>query len=319
MKQGFSLYATLATTSLSFLIAGVGFYSFSNIQHAPNTQVSLVACTYREQPPTTVAKAVYVEDVTTGSVLEEKNAYAQLPLASLTKIMTASVALDSLDPKDVVVIPEEAFSVGSTSGLFADERWTVGDLLGYTLITSSNEGAHALALIASQKDVETHDSFIRKMNEKAQSIDLISTYFINDTGLDVSTTTAGAYGSAYDVAQLLLFASKEHPDIMSFSTHKEIDFVSLSGFVHTAKHTSTITGNIAGNTIAKTGYTDLAGGNLGVIVEPVLGRPVVIVVLGSTREDRDDDVLALSHYAKRVMVKDVLCGASQKVAVFNDI
>lgn len=306
---GFSLHATIAASSMALAIGLVGFVSFANIQsESLASQLSLVSCAHTPQPPAVVGVAGYVLDLASGEALYEKNALAQLPLASITKIMTGIVALDTLREDAVVTIPHGAFGVEGSHVLLEGERWRVGDLLNVMLITSSNHAARALALLASEPRGETIDAFIVRMNERAQNADLVSMYFLNETGLDTSEVIAGGYGSARDVAHLFAIAAERYKPVAAASTDAKRTLTSESGFTRTAEHTSALLSTLPGVIAVKTGYTDLAGGNLAVIVEPVPGRPVAVVILGSTREARHTDVLSLTAYAQRLLRMRTLCG-----------
>ena len=92
------------------------------------------------------AKAAYVYDLRTGEVLFAKNEDKRLPLASLTKVMSALVARDISPDYGIVTVGEEALENDGDSGLFRDEKWALKDLLDFSLITSSNDGMRAVAL-----------------------------------------------------------------------------------------------------------------------------------------------------------------------------
>ncbi len=264
--------------------------------------------TVAAEPPI-AARAAYAYDVQSGAILFEKDSDAQLPLASLTKIMTVLTASQALTPTTTVEISKDALTPEGESGLTVGEKWRVKDLADFTLITSSNDGARALMLASSDALHMRQEDFYAAMNRRAEALNLSGTYFINETGLDVSSSTAGAYGSARDVAHLLAYASTAIPALVDGSVKEEETFTSLSGINHKATNTSSLAATLIGSIASKTGYTDLAGGNLAVIYEPVPGRPVAIAVLGSTREGRDDDVRILSTYAGDVLKRDILCSS----------
>lgn len=271
--------------------------------------VAAVSCSVSSRPQVS-AEVVYVYDIVGQKVLFEKNASQQMPLASLTKLMTAYVASDVLSPDKTLTITSESFAPEGDSGLRLGEKWHVKDLVDFTLITSSNDGAHTLALAVAEAERIPYESFARLMNEKAAEIGLGQTFFLNETGLDVSSSTSGAYGSAYDIATLLANIYSSHSSAFSASSEAQKTITSLSGFVHEANHTSSVPGGIAGAVVAKTGFTDLAGGNLAVIAEPLLGRPVAIVVLKASRETRDSDVRMLYDFAKSSLRRTLTCNSA---------
>jgi len=288
----------------------LGAYVWGTWPTSAESEVNALAspyCIERGQAEASIlATASYVKDMTTGDVVFEKNPDAQLPLASLTKVMTVLVAGDMLVPDDRVTVTAEALlPEGSSVGL--NEVWKAADLMDYTLISSANDGAEALALAAAKKHGDTKEGFIARMNNKAATLGLTQTYFSNTTGLDLSESSSGAYGSARDAANLIAYAVAEHPELFEGTTSERTTFTALSGEVHEAKNTSGLIWNLAGAVASKTGFTDLAGGNLVIVFEPVLGRPIAASVMGSSREGRDEDMAQLAAAAKRWVTRDILC------------
>jgi len=235
-------------------------------------------------------RAAFVIDLSTETVLFEKNARTQLPLASLTKIMTALVAADALDPDAKVVITEAMLTPEGDSGLHVGDAWSITDLVALTLIASSNDGAEALA--ESAELIHSRD-IASLMNEKARQIGLTETFFANPTGLDVSGTQGGSYGSARDIAQLFAYAVRKHLPVVEYSKHASYTGRSAQGAAVLAANTNELVNTIPGLIASKTGFTDLAGGNLAIVFDRGLAQPVVVVVLGSTQEGRFSDVAAL--------------------------
>src|SRR3989344_4495601 len=246
------------------------------------------------------AKAAYVLDLNSGEVIFEKNSEVQLPLASLTKIMTAITALSIVPEGTVITIDKEDLELEGDSGLYADERWRLGDLLGLTLIESSNDGAYAVAasigsVIGGVEDKnQSREAFVRSMNEKAKELGLSQTYFNNPTGLDESAGFAGAYGSARDVASLIAYGVSNYSDIFRTTRDASLKVESLNAPSHTAVNTNKDLDGIPVIIASKTGYTDLSGGNLAIIFNPGINNPIAVVVLGSTLNGRFQDVKNLA-------------------------
>ena len=94
------------------------------------------------------ALSVFVWDVNKQKVLFAIDEDAQLPLASLTKLMTAITAFDILPESSVVTIDETALTEDGDSGLYKNEKWSFKELIRFTLVVSSNDGASALANVA---------------------------------------------------------------------------------------------------------------------------------------------------------------------------
>ena len=241
------------------------------------------------------ARAAIVYDARQQRILFEKNANAQLPLASLTKLMLALVAFETL-PNDVnIVITPQALSAEGDSGLTVGEIWHLQDLIDATLIPSSNDGAQALALSMSD---ESTTRAVLMMNRRARELGLESMYFVNPTGLDESPTMAGAYASAKDVALLLAHLAQYEQAVLDGTSRDGMLLTSESGITHEAVNTNEALGQIPGMIGGKTGYTRLAGGNLAIAFDSSVGHPIIVVVLGSTESGRFYDVRALVNAAR---------------------
>ncbi len=257
---------------------------------------------------TLTARSAYVWDINTQKALYKKDESAQLPLASITKLMTALVAHEILDESDTIRIDELSIKQDGFSGLSEGEvfdRLTLTDLV---LMSSSNDGAFALAAAAGNALLPNSgaSSFVTAMNVRAEEIGLFETYFKNPTGLDLSETEGGAYGSARDVAFLMEYILRNEPDILTYTTQEDARVYSASGTGHDAENTNYFVDQIPGLIGSKTGYTDLAGGNLVIAFNAGLDRPIVVVVLGSTQHDRFTDTLKLVEEAQRYVAQTAL-------------
>ncbi len=247
------------------------------------------------------AKAAIVYDVAEDRVLYGYNEDTPLPLASLTKLMTGLVALKYQDQKERLAVSPYALETEGDSGLLASETWNLKDLVSFTMITSSNDGADALAAAvgslfqttdAVSTDRQHIQSFVSEMNTEAKNIGLKNTHFSNATGLDVSNG-GGGVGTAVDMSKLLTYIWKNSPEAITNTDDDIKTFISEDGFSHVAENTNEIVFEIPGLIGGKTGYTDLAGGNLAVLYDAGFNHPIAIVVLGSSREGRFADVKTL--------------------------
>jgi serine-type D-Ala-D-Ala carboxypeptidase (penicillin-binding protein 5/6) len=245
------------------------------------------------------AYSAYVYDTRFETVLYAKNENAKLPLASLVKIMSALTATELAMPESTVTVTAEALKERGDSGLRLNERWKLKDILDFSLTTSSNDGMKAVALALgalSQSNASPDDitaDFVRSMNELAVLLGMNDTKYRNVTGLDESGSVSGGLGTAKDMATLLDYIVRNKPEILEATREPELTFRSLDNIVHKAKNTGYIVTDIPGVKASKTGFTNLAGGNLAVVFDPEMGRPIIIVVLGSTASDRFEDVLNL--------------------------
>lgn len=251
------------------------------------------------------AKSAIVVDVHSGTVLYEHNADDQLPLASLTKVSLAYAVAQTLNLQSSFVLSESLPPVVTANGIPTGTRMTVQELLDYTLAASSNEGAELLARMADDAvraqfpEAPQGEATLWLMNKNARDRSLTRTYFANPSGLDLSENTAGAYGSARDVASFFAFIAETQPDVFARTTTEWFSIGSVA-VGNTNEALSAIPGLIMG----KTGYTDLAGGNLAVVFDAGPTRTIAIVVLGSTKEGRFSDMKTLID-ATRIQIAGV--------------
>lgn len=244
-------------------------------------------------------KAAIVYDLSTREVLYQKNSKAQLPLASLTKLLTAYAGASTLDRNAPVTITASALSAEGESGLAQGEVFSFTNAARLALVASSNDAAEAIAEEAARTKSVSNKSLLASA---ASAIGLPQTYAVNGTGLDVSTTLSGGYGSAYDVAQLAGALLSIAPELASATTLPEVSVKSVTGAVHTLPNTNQEVVQVPNLLLSKTGFTDLAGGNLAIVFDAGINHPVAIVVLGSSHEGRFADVETLlartrAHFA----------------------
>mgnify|MGYP001583050690 CR=1 FL=1 len=245
------------------------------------------------------AQAAYVYDVRTKTVLFAKNENERLSLASLTKVMAALVAAETTPTYSTIVIGQDAIKAEGDSGLRNGERWSLKNLLDFSLVSSSNDGMSAVALALGALEELTPQSnevlgdFVLKMNEKASELDLKNTYFFNITGLDETAEKGGAYGTAKDMTMLFDYILSSHNELLEATKESVLVVSSLNNVSHKAKNTNLIVNEIPGLIASKTGYTDIGGGNLVVAFDPELGRPIIVTILGSSEKGRFEDMTKL--------------------------
>ena len=134
--------------------------------------------------PQTTSQSVCVMDADTGEILYEKDAYTQLPMASITKTMTALVAMENSDLQGTTTATNEALAtvdLASTRiGFEAGENLTLDELMYCMLVYSANDAANILAAAVGG----TVDNFVAMMNAKAEELGCTHTHFMNPNGLD---------------------------------------------------------------------------------------------------------------------------------------
>lgn len=236
------------------------------------------------------AKSGILMDSTTGKVLFEKNANEKIPLASVTKIMTMLLVIESIEKgaismDDIVTTSQNASSMGGSQiWLKEGEQMTVHDLLKATAVASANDAAMALAEHVSGSE----ESFVMKMNERATELNMKNTIFLNPTGLDAN----GHVSSAYDIA-LMSRELLKHEKIFEFTSTW---MSSLRDGKTELVNTNKLVRFYKGATGLKTGTT----GGAGSCVSATASREnmhLISVVMGcTTSKERFDDARRLLDY-----------------------
>ena len=253
------------------------------------------------------AKSAVAVDLPSGKVLYELNPDVQLPLASIAKIALVASVADVLNPEEYIVLVNNAYSIGSADRLEVGERWLVKDIIDYTLLGSSNGGATALAaaadapLRALYPDAKDGEAALFAMNALADQLELGHTYFLNTSGLDEDGAVSGAYGSARDVVKLLARAYAFSKLFSSTAQEKLVVWEAGGTKAAVAFNTNEALPVIPGLILGKTGFTDLAGGNLAIVFEPEPAHPVAVVILGSTKEGRFSDMEEFVHRIREAL------------------
>ena len=228
------------------------------------------------------AKNVVAVDRGSGAFLFSYHPDETVPIASLTKLMTALVFLDYNPGWDSPYeIKREERREGGKIYLFLGEKVIVKDLFYLSLIASANTATTALVNSTGLSEEE----FVKKMNEKAIALKLSNTRFSDPIGLNNNNvSTAG------EVAQLVK-VSLEREEIREATLIKEYSFKTLSGKRKRAETTDYLLKNFPGNGLkimgGKTGYTDLAGYCFAGEFAHENNKEIITVILGSpTSSDR---------------------------------
>lgn len=298
LRQGLSASALIAAVFGLFLFMPFTLAS----RPAAVPQVTVATSTsdgaFLKVPLT--ARAAVVYDLTTGKELYAQNATAQLPLASLTKLLTVYAAFSQMAPTTAITIPDSVADLTPPRAFSAGQTFTLADLARITLTASLNDGAAAIADATAAREQQTTNDMLASA---ATGLGLAQTYAVNGNGLDVSTTISGGYGSARDMAILAGALVEKAPFVAAATTASSASAVSEGGTHFTVHNTDPIVENVPHLLLSKTGFTDLAGGNLVLVFDVGIQHPVAVVVLGSTEKARFTDGMALvaatyAHFAK---------------------
>lgn len=231
-----------------------------------------------EELPTDYDQATgyIIVDLDTGKILAEKNADQHIPIASITKIMTAIVALDLASPSDQITITDNAAAYPpSKINVIPGEKMTLEELLNAALLASANDAAEAIHDGVNAK--YNADIFVTAMNEKATMIGLKNTHFTNPQGLDIGDNGS----SPADLALLTSYALNHYPLIAQIvqkdyqyvpatENHHDNNLYNWNGLIDVYPNTI---GMKIGNTNAA-GYTTTVVSNRG-------GKRIFVALLGA--------------------------------------
>lgn len=242
---------------------------------------------------TMVSPSVFVADVATGSVLFAKKPHTVLPIASLTKLMTAMVWLETEPDLDAVVtFREEDFDGESKPVFLVGETITKREALQSLLIGSVNASANLMARTSLG-----HEKFVAAMNAKAKALKLASPIFVEPSGLD-----EGNKANAADVAAMLSTALT-YPDIKKTVSMDSIDVKTLSGKDYLLKSTNLLLSSYLNKSPyhivgAKTGSLPHAGYSMAQVTSDEAGHQIVVVSLASNNHfARFQDIKSITTWA----------------------
>lgn len=215
-------------------------------------------------------------------VVFEKDSNMPLPIASLTKLMTAVIVLDNYNLTDTVVVDRLSDAQDPMKkDVKLGDIMPVESFLQIMLIGSSNKSAYALAeLIGEQK-------FVSMMNQKAEGLGMKNTSFADPTGLSAQNVS-----TASDLVKLAVYIIGNYPKITEVSKLKEIDIPRFGRLTNTDQ----LLGEIPDVVCSKTGFTDPAGGCLLLVVNNPKGNGYLVnVILGAG--DRFSEMKKLINWA----------------------
>lgn len=218
----------------------------------------------------------------TGELLHGVRQAQKVPIASITKVMTALVVLENTKPDEIVTVGGPAPGIGgSTIGLRRGERISVRDLLTALLVQSANDAAYALAYHVGEGSV---GRFVAMMNRKARDLDLRDTHFVRPDGLDAE----GHYSSARDLFKLARVAM--HKPL--FRKLVRIRTTTIAGG-RSLRNWNDLLFSYAGTIGVKTGHTPGAGWSEVAAVRRESITVYAIVLGSSSRDQRNADLVRL--------------------------
>jgi D-alanyl-D-alanine carboxypeptidase len=234
------------------------------------------------------AISVLVRDNQESEIFFEKNINKKLPIASLVKLMTASVVLRYYDLNYKIEISEQAIlQSGNAGNLKKGQKVSVKDLLFPLLIESSNDAAFALAETIGQEE------FVYLMNSEAERLDLKNTFFANPSGLDfMDSTKPISHSTIQDLVKFTkyLLNDKNNNNLLLWEilSTKKIEI-----YGQTLINTNQLLNEIPEIVGGKTGWTPRAGGSLLLVLRVPEGYLINIILGASTSESRFEEMKKL--------------------------
>lgn len=217
-----------------------------------------------------------IVDFDSGQILTEKNSTTSVPIASLTKLMTAIVAIDLAKTDDLFTVSNHAANMQPTRiGVMPGEKLTLLQLLHGLLLTSANDGAEVIEEGINAK--YGANVFIKAMNIKAKNLQLDNTHFANSQGFD----SPDNYSSAANLALLTHYALTNYP-VISEIVKKDYQYIPRSQKdrwfdLYNWNGLLGVYPNVLG---VKIGNTNQAGSTIIVLSERE-GKKILVVVLGA--------------------------------------
>ena len=261
-----------------------------------------------------------------GSVYYARSADEQVKIASITKVMTAILAVENCKMDEKITVSNTAAAVGnSTAGLLEGDELTVEQALRGLMIPSGNDAAIALAEHVGKKlDPKTKDAvatFVKAMNEQAKKLGCTGTLFENPHGLDFDEWAGDMHSTAHDVALMMQEAMKDDTirEVMA-SKDPWIEVTGADGSDHShSMDTHNVLLDQDGNIGGKTGTTDDAGYCFASAYNRD-GDEIYTVVLNSSTTDQrfaDTATLASWYYDHKVTVE--IANTQKKTANGNPL
>lgn len=349
----FGAFSKFGTFLISMLLSFTLLFSFGSPQaFAKQTDNDIVGGYTAAQRglsatnmPSITAKCAYVVD-SDGNVYFERNANKQVQIASITKIMTCILALESADMNKQIIVSNKAATIGeSTAQLAKGDALDLKNALIGMMVPSGNDAAYAIAENVGADFVEqaksegksikdangnvinlndgnaAYNAFVAKMNEKAKELGMENTLFTNPHGLDINQVKGKKFHStAKDVSIMSVYGmqNEKFRDIVKLGdTSINVKRGSKNVKIR-LEGTDILIGDYDGACGIKTGFTDEAGGCFSGAVNRD-GNYVYAVVLGaSSNEQKFDDTKTIYDWVYGNITDFPLVSTDEYMELDND-
>ncbi len=231
------------------------------------------------------SKIAFAEDLDSQKLLYSQGTEKRWPIASISKLMTAVIAMEKLGPDKIATISQTAIDTEGLAGDFKlNEKYSIRDMVKIMLFVSSNDAAVAISEFYGQTN------FIKEMNMKAAELGMNETNFFDCTGLSVLNQS-----NTSDLTKLAQYILKQRPEIFNFTKTKELSVVELSS--NSVKFYTNINYFAGQNDFlgGKTGFIESSEQNL-LSIFSYKGHKILTIILGST--DRFADTQKLFDWVK---------------------
>ena len=239
------------------------------------------------------SKSAILLDASTKTILFKKNEQEKLAPASMTKVMSMLLIMETIDNgnlslDDDVTISENAASMGGSQVyLQAGETYKVKELLKGIAVASGNDAVVAMA----EKISGTVSDFVARMNERAKELGAVNTHFVNPHGLDAEDHYTTAYDMALMASELL-----KHPTILEYTSIYEDYLQKNDGSSIWLVNTNKLVRFYDGVDGLKTGFTATAGYCLTATAKKNNLRLISVVMGAETSDKRSSDTTSLLNY-----------------------
>jgi D-alanyl-D-alanine carboxypeptidase len=281
MVSGVQMFSQALTANVS------GFLQNTVIENSSGDNKIILPAVEAVEPEINAESAISVESdlLGTSKIIFEKAGEKQLPIASLTKLMTAVIVLDSYDVSKSIKVDKLADSQAPMKqDVKLDDTLPAESFLELLLVKSSNKSAYALAQVTGIQ------KFVGLMNQKAKSIGLKNTFFEDPAGLGPNNIS-----TAYDLAKFAEYILKNYPKIASISKAEELDVPNFGKIINTDQLLSEFPEIVC----SKTGFTTEAKGCLLLVINSQKNSNYTInVILGA--DDRFLEMRKLINWSDEI-------------------
>jgi len=248
---------------------------------------------HRGSPPAVTAESVLMYDLATQKTLYEKNSTMKLPMASITKIMTAIIALENKKQDDSYYVKEEYLVGENSMGLTSGEVLTLNELLYGLILPSGNDAAETIA----GNFPTGRTGFIKAMNKKVEALGLKDTHFTNPSGLQGD---GDQYTTAYDLLVLTEYAleNKTFKKVAETVTYEIPETTEHKAY--TIQNETNLLTSYPGVKGVKTGYTPEAGLCLVTYLEYSEHKVIGVLLNSENRRQEMKELLDYSLYSLNI-------------------